>query len=71
MACAVDFTISNGEPLTQDSLHTNDEEKVSSRFVKGLKRVLKGVLSFDDGPFFCSRRDKRVPFSSAPKQKQI
>lgn len=29
MVCAVDFTISNGQPLTQDSLHTLDEEKVS------------------------------------------
>lgn len=44
MACAVDFTLSNGEPLTQDSLHTNDEERVSSRFVKVFKRVLKGGL---------------------------
>ena len=31
MVCAVDFTISNGQPLTQDSLHTMDEEKVSVR----------------------------------------
>ena len=28
MVCAIDFTISNGPPLTQDSLHTMDEEKV-------------------------------------------
>lgn len=29
MVCAIDFTISNGQPLTQDSLHTMEEEKVS------------------------------------------
>ena len=29
MVCALDFTMSNGTPLTKGSLHTSDEEKVS------------------------------------------
>ena len=28
MVCAIDFSISNGQPLTQDSLHTIVQDKV-------------------------------------------
>lgn len=31
LVCAVDFTISNGQPMTKDSLHNRDEEKASVR----------------------------------------
>ena len=31
MVCAVDFTISNGPPMSKDSLHNIDEEKASVR----------------------------------------
>ena len=34
MVCAIDFTMSNGPPLTKDSLHSMDERKVSLR-IKG------------------------------------
>lgn len=31
LVCAIDFTISNGQPLTKDSLHNIDKEKAGVR----------------------------------------
>ena len=51
MVCAVDFTISNGQPLTQDSLHTMDEEKVSVRVANYSTKgnYCNKALRWDDG----------------------
>jgi len=51
MVCAVDFTISNGQPLTQDSLHTMDEEK--NEYSQALETVGKVLSSFE--------QDKKIP----------
>lgn len=45
MVCAIDFTISNGPPLTQDSLHTMDEEK--NEYSQTLKSIGKVLSSFE------------------------
>lgn len=52
MVCAIDFTISNGPPLTQGSLHTMEEEKVSVRVVNYTPKettVTKLFNRFDAG----------------------
>ncbi|KAM7439897.1 hypothetical protein ABFA07_010761 [Porites harrisoni] len=44
LVCAVDFTISNGQPMTKDSLHNIDEEK--NEYVKTLNTIGKVLTSF-------------------------
>ncbi|KAK2572719.1 Copine-1 [Acropora cervicornis] len=46
MVCALDFTMSNGTPLTKGSLHTSDEEK--NEYVRTLAYLGKVLATFGE-----------------------
>ncbi|XP_068710536.1 copine-1-like [Montipora foliosa] len=46
MVCALDFTMSNGAPLTRDSLHTLDEER--NEYVQTLEAIGKVLTTFGE-----------------------
>ncbi|XP_015778748.1 PREDICTED: copine-9-like [Acropora digitifera] len=46
MVCALDFTMSNGTPLTKGSLHTSDEEK--NEYVRTLAYLGKVLTTFGE-----------------------